>query len=141
MKLISIFSYPRSIGISETLLSSKLLLALQTQFEVKPVSIIFVSEKEIQKLNKEYRKVDESTDVLSFNFDKPDLLGEVYICYDYIARTSKDENEVYRVIIHGILHLLGYDHKHEFVDINSKNIENMFIVQESILNNLMKRLK
>jgi probable rRNA maturation factor len=141
MKQISIFNLPKSLRIDKKMFLKNLLLVLKTQFKIKPISIIFVDEKEIQELNNEYRQVNLPTDVLSFNYDRAELLGEVYVSFDYIKRTSSDENEIYRVIIHGILHLLGFDHKHGFVDMSDKNVENMFIVQESILANLLKELQ
>ena len=138
---ISIFNFPKDFKIDKESFATSLTLALKSRLEVAPISIVFVSEKEIQKLNKEYRQVDSPTDVLSFNYDRPELLGEVYVCLDYVRKISTDTNEIYRVIIHGILHLFGFDHKTEFVDMSDKNVENMFIVQESILANLLKRFR
>jgi probable rRNA maturation factor len=80
--------------------------------ESKTLSLAFVRKKEIQKLNKKFRKKDKPTDVLSFslqveNFDK-DYLGEIIICPE-IVKEKKEDLEF--VFIHGILHLLGYDHE------------------------------
>ncbi len=78
------------------------------------VSVVFVQEKEIKRINREYRKKDKATDVLSFNYSDSDNyfndlnLGEVFICPSQIKKEKKDIN---RVLIHGILHLLNYDHE------------------------------
>lgn len=66
------------------------------------LSIVFVSKNKIRELNKKYRKKDEATDVLSFG----DGLNEIVICLAIV----KTEKELAKVLIHGILHLLGYKH-------------------------------
>ena len=101
------------------------------------VNIIFVKEKEIRKLNKEYRNIDNVTDVLSFSLDNT---SEVYICPKYVKRSFKGEKyteEIIRLAIHGILHLLGYDHKGKFED---ENTEEMFKVQEEKLEKVLNLL-
>lgn len=80
------------------------------------VSIAFIDKKTIKKLNKEYRGKDQVTDVLSFNIDEPDILGEVLICYDQAKKQAEEKKqqikkEIKLLITHGVLHLLGYDHK------------------------------
>jgi probable rRNA maturation factor len=84
--------------------------------ETENISLAFVSKEEIKKLNKKFRKKNKATDVLSFNLDEPfgfaqarrDYLGEIVICPEVVK--EKDE-EIMRVFVHGILHLLGYDHE------------------------------
>jgi probable rRNA maturation factor len=77
------------------------------------VSIAFVDQKEIKEINKRYRGKNKATDVLSFsetetkNFlDDKNFLGEIVICFSEIKK-----NQIEKVLIHGILHLLGYDHE------------------------------
>ena len=70
--------------------------------EREDLSIVFVGRKRIHELNLKYRKKDKPTDVLSFG----EGLNEVVICPAIV----KTEKEIARVLIHGILHLLGYDH-------------------------------
>ncbi len=86
--------------------------------ELEDLSIAFVSAEEIRKANRDFRKKDKATDVLSFeksiNF-KEDF-SEVIICPDVvIERTSAMEEdlkmELAKVLIHGILHNFGYDHE------------------------------
>jgi probable rRNA maturation factor len=79
---------------------------------LKTFSLAFVEKDEMQKLNKKYRKKNKPTDVLSFNFDEGNNLGEIVICPEFIKDNGKDfKKEVMQVFIHGILHLLGYDHE------------------------------
>lgn len=103
------------------------------------VNIIFVDEKYIKELNKEYRNIDAVTDVLSFSIDSEGILGEIYICPEYIKLAHPElpfKEEILRLIIHGILHLLGYDHSVEFTN-DTKSIEEMFVKQEQILQNVL----
>lgn len=104
-------------------------------------SIIFVSEEEIRKINKEYRGIDKVTDVISFALeDNKDLinndfrvLGDIYICIPRMLEQARnyghsEKRELAFLTVHGLLHLLGYDHM-------KKEEENvMFALQELILN-------
>lgn len=83
------------------------------------VSLAFVSPFQIKKLNKQYRKKDQVTDVLSFEeLDFPDpegSMGEIIICSARAISQAKEfkhsfAKEVVRLTLHGYLHLLGYDH-------------------------------
>jgi len=85
------------------------------------LSIVFVSAPEMRKLNRQFRRRDVTTDVLSFAYpgatvDGLPFLGEVVISPEVAARQalqygSSEEREIRRLIAHGILHLLGYDHQ------------------------------
>jgi probable rRNA maturation factor len=76
--------------------------------ESDTLSLAFVDKVEIKKLNNKFRHKNKPTDVLSFNLDEKDCLGEVVICPEVV----KEKNEVIlEVFIHGILHLCGYDHE------------------------------
>ncbi len=67
----------------------------------KEISVVLVDKKEIQKINKKYRGKDAPTDVLSF-----EELDEIFICPEVIKK-----EDLAFVLIHGILHLLGYNHE------------------------------
>jgi probable rRNA maturation factor len=84
----------------------------------KELCVAFVDDDEMRKLNADYRNITRTTDVLSFPQDGPDdsILGDVIISIDTAIRRSKVrklsiEDEIHKSMIHGILHLLGYDHK------------------------------
>lgn len=84
--------------------------------ETETLSLAFVSSNEIKKLNKKFRNKNKPTDVLSFNLNEKDILGEIVICPDIVKTNAKKfgisvEYETMKVFIHGILHLLGYDHE------------------------------
>ena len=89
-------------------------------------NIIFIDNKEIREINREYRNVDRETDVISFALeDNMDvvyedfrLLGDIYISYEKAIEQAELYNhsvrrEVFFLATHGILHLLGYDHMEE----------------------------
>jgi probable rRNA maturation factor len=80
------------------------------------LSLAFVNEKEIQKLNKNFRKKNKPTDVLSFDLQDKNYLGEIVICPKVVKDNAKKygvilKKEMLKVFAHGILHLLGYDHE------------------------------
>lgn len=89
------------------------------------VSITFVDKDEIHKLNREYRKVDRPTDVLSFPINEEfliegvdSMLGDIVICMDIAKDQAKEyghslDREIMYLICHSMLHLLGYDHIEE----------------------------
>ncbi len=83
----------------------------------KELSLVFFGEKKARELNKSYRKLDYATDVLSFEGDGVDHLGELVLCSRVISKQAKEhrlsvQQEVLYLFIHGVLHLLGYNHEH-----------------------------
>ncbi len=76
--------------------------------ETQTISLAFVSEEEIKKLNQKFRKKNKPTDVLSFELKEDGYLGEIIICPEIVKEKGE---EVLEVFIHGILHLCGYDHE------------------------------
>ena len=86
--------------------------------ERSQVCLSFVSDGDMRELNRRYRKLDRTTDVLSFaqrDVGDVGILGDVVISYDTAVRNSQRfsvtvEGEIRRLVVHGILHLLGFDH-------------------------------
>jgi len=86
--------------------------------EKKQTHLILCSDYRIKKLNATFRNKNKATDVLSFSYNDPDLLGEIYISLQRIeiqARRYKTtyNEECMRMFVHGMFHLLGYDHQTE----------------------------
>ena len=79
------------------------------------LSVSFVTRKEMSQLHKQYAGQAGPTDVLSFPLDEEGLLGDVIVCPDEAQRNNPDDSvgEVRLLIVHGILHLLGYEHEEE----------------------------
>lgn len=83
------------------------------------VCLSFVSDSDMRELNRRYRAMDRTTDVLSFAQrdvgGHDGLLGDVVISYDTAVRNSERfsvavDREIRRLVVHGVLHLLGFDH-------------------------------
>ena len=107
--------------------------ALSAEKVDRPVelSLIITGDKEVHKLNRDYRGIDRTTDVISFALnedvdgtdfvtppDKISRLGEVIISYPQAATQAKANKQTIKaemawLVVHGLLHLLGYDHETE----------------------------
>ncbi|PCS21344.1 rRNA maturation RNase YbeY [Candidatus Enterovibrio escicola] len=104
------------------------------------VTIRIVDEFESQSLNRDYRGKDQPTNVLSFPFEVPpsvvlDLLGDLIICRQIVEKEAKEQYKNLsahwaHMVVHGTIHLLGYDH------IESKEVEIMESIEISIMNTL-----
>lgn len=88
-------------------------------------TIAFVSDKAIRQLNRQFRNLDKATDVLSFPADDTDKLnlGDIAISVETAARQAKEngltfDEEVAQLILHGLLHLSGYDHETDNGEMN-----------------------
>lgn len=82
----------------------------------KNLNIIITNENHIRKINYRYRGLNKPTDVLAFVYDDEDLLGEIFLCLEPNKKKARAEGEkpldrLKMIIIHGFLHLIGYDHK------------------------------
>lgn len=108
------------------------------------ISVSLINNEEIHKINKEYRNIDRPTDVISFAFldneDKdsiirskiPVSLGDIYISVEKAEEQAKEfghsiDRELCFLFVHGLLHLLGYDH----MDLENEKV--MFSLQDKIL--------
>ena len=107
------------------------------------MNIIIIDNEKIHQINKEYRGIDRPTDVISFaleddkTFVKTDfrVLGDIYISIDKVHEQARSYGHSFRrelsfLAVHGIMHLLGYDH------MNPDDEKIMFGKQEKILNEL-----
>jgi probable rRNA maturation factor len=79
------------------------------------VNIVLCDDFMQRELNRYYRKQNRVTDVLSFAWDEPNFLGEIYIAEGQVKRQAplygnSYYKELKRVLVHGLLHLCGYDH-------------------------------
>ena len=79
------------------------------------VNVVLCSDKTVRELNRDYRHLDKVTDVLSFEWHEPYLLGEIYIAKEQVKRQAPQYgntfyDELKRVFVHGLFHLCGYDH-------------------------------
>ena len=105
----------------------------------KEISLSFVNGDEIKKLNKIYRNKNSVTDVLSFAeedfhakwpYEKENFLGEIIICLEQIKKQAKEFNnsfykEITIILIHSLLHLIGYEHSDKMRNIEKETLKNI----------------
>ena len=104
---------------TEFLIDTASLEKIAESLTKKDIELIVVKNDEIQELNKENRNIDKATDVLSFpmDFEMPNMpLGSIVISTDFVEEKAKEYGHTFNeefslLFIHGILHLLGYDHE------------------------------
>jgi probable rRNA maturation factor len=80
------------------------------------VTLRFVAEAEGRRLNREYRGKDYATNVLSFTYEDAPLVGDLVICAPVVAREAREQGKPVEahyahLVVHGLLHLQGYDHE------------------------------
>ena len=108
----------------------------------KEIELIITSNEEIQELNAAHRDIDKPTDVLSFPYEEMPMspLGSIVISAEYVqniatelGHTSSDELSL--LFIHGLLHLLGYDHEVDNGEMRDKEKEliNKFSLPDSLI--------
>ena len=111
------------------------------------LSILLCDNATIQRLNREYREIDAPTDVLSFGQEgeaipaegQPPYLGDIVVALPFVVAQAKEvgvpeEEELRRMVVHGILHLAGHEHGTETME--TKEQSKMLSLQEQILEEL-----
>lgn len=99
----------------------------------KTITVAFISDKKMAELNNQFRGKNYTTDVLSFPFenefeDEETFLGDIVISVEQSQRQATEnnltlENEIEQLILHGILHLLGYDHETDNGEMNQLELQ------------------
>ena len=94
------------------------------------VELVFVNDDEMRKINREQRGIDKATDVLSFPYEQVSggLMGSVVISTDTASRVASElghsiECEIALLFLHGVLHILGYDHESDDGQMRGKEKE------------------
>lgn len=132
-----IFQYTYLKNLIQFIIEEMVQVNLISKTENRELSFYFTINKEIQELNKNYLKEDFATDVLAFPFLSSEILGDIVLSIEKIMEQAVQANisylkELTKLIIHGILHILGYDHE----TCEEKKI--MFSLQEKILLEVLK---
>lgn len=137
---INIYNYQKKLTLSRRSLQKIIKELLNNEgLSCSELSLYFVDEKAIKKLHKKYFNDSSTTDCISFPIDSPSeksqysILGEIFICTDIAIKYAKDHNlnpldETALYIIHGFLHLIGYD------DISEKDKTIMRKKEKSCMN-------
>ncbi len=121
------------------MLLSKKKLRNKVRLKSKELTIVFLSAKEIKKINFKFRGKNKPTDVLSFPVRDPECLGELLLCPEVLFKQSKQfghsyDFELLTMLIHGILHLLGYDH-----ELSKAEEKLMFSLQNAMLESILTK--
>lgn len=108
----------------------------QKFLKLKNVTLVFLDPEQMKQINKQFRGKSKPTDVLSFAPVEKDSLGEILFCLDVLIKQAKEqkhslENEFLYMLIHGVLHLLDYDHER-----SAKEAQLMFKIQDSLFRQL-----
>ena len=116
-------------------------LKKEIKFSINSLEINFIEKEEIHLINNKHLGHNYSTDILTFNYteNNKDIDGEIFISVNDALENAKKfnvllTNELYRLIIHGILHLIGFDDKEK------KDKKIMKIQENLLLNNFCKLL-
>lgn len=136
VKKLRIFSSYKKYKINKLVIHKLVnVLTNDLDFIVESLPINFISSDQIITINKEYLNHNYSTDIITFNYSgsKKNLDGEIFISIDDAKINAKAYNnslkeELLRLVIHGILHLLGYD------DIKKSDFKKMKELENSLLN-------
>lgn len=134
------------VKIDTSLMSESLSQLVRDRFGANSsiVNIVFVDSEEMRRINLQSRKIDSSTDVLSFNMpDESEIFGEVYVSLTDVLENVEVGNslinETLRMIIHGVLHLFGYEHE-DYFDENRGDKEMIYKIQEEMLDDLKEKM-
>ncbi len=99
-------------------IETKIIEAIADFLTDKEIELIITDAKEMREINKTHRNIDKDTDVLSFPYEQMPMspLGSIVISSSYLQDNSKEfghsvDDELALLFIHGMLHLLGYDHE------------------------------
>ncbi|HIP59715.1 MAG TPA: rRNA maturation RNase YbeY [Campylobacterales bacterium] len=117
---------------------------IKTSLTSKEIELIFMSDGEISEINAEFRDKDSATDVLSFPLEEmPNTpLGTIVISIDKVKQLAdelghSEDDELFLLFIHGLLHLLGYDHEEDTGEMREK--EKQMIEDFGLPNSLIIR--
>ena len=106
----------------------------------KELNIVFTTDHDIQKLNREFRQKDSPTNVLSFYGYDGNILGDIVISVETLEKEAEKQNEnVFEytlfIVAHGFLHLIGYTHE------TIEKFNNMMVIQKNLVKEFISNKK
>ncbi|PIR78108.1 MAG: rRNA maturation RNase YbeY [Candidatus Magasanikbacteria bacterium CG10_big_fil_rev_8_21_14_0_10_36_16] len=140
----TVFKTVRNKLLSELEIKNIVFAVLKKNKKNGDISVHIVGDKKIRDLNKNYRGKDKVTDVISFAIAEGESIvemeekdfGDIFICLPQIIRQATENNisareETIRMLVHGVLHILGFDHKKE------NEAKEMFSLQEKFVKKML----
>jgi probable rRNA maturation factor len=134
--MIEVINNQRKIKINRQIFVefAESLISQIPEIENKPFNVAFVSDKKMRRLNSQFRGKDKTTDVLSFSFEADEFetgennLGDIVISAEQAKRQAAENNfdletEIKQLILHGVLHLCGYDHETDDGEMNTRELD------------------
>lgn len=127
---IKVIDVTRSLSPKFTQKMKRLIIEIaKKETLLRELNVVLVSDYYIKKLNKTYLGKDKPTDVLSFNLGN---IGEIYISVDTARRKAKKYNfssefEIWRYVVHGILHIAGFEHKDKSQESVMEQLEEKYL--------------
>ncbi|MFY0602400.1 MAG: rRNA maturation RNase YbeY [Flavobacteriaceae bacterium] len=130
-----LFNYENDFSLAqEEAVSNWIIEALEAEgFDYEDINFIFCNDEYLLKLNKKYLNHDTFTDIISFDYSIGNVVsGDIFISTERVSDNANKyqvsfENELHRVIIHGILHFMGYNDKSEDETLLMREKENQAI--------------
>jgi probable rRNA maturation factor len=112
---------------------------LDKDFSCTEMSVVLSDDQHVQNLNKTFRHKDSPTNVLSFDSEIEGELGDIILAYETVMHEAKEANilpvdHTLHLIIHGFLHLLGYDHEEEHEATKMEDMEIQILKSLNIKN-------
>lgn len=127
------------LALMETWIEAAILAGTEKQLEEAELTVRIVDCDESQQLNFQYRNKDKATNVLSFPFQNPPgitlpLLGDLVVCKDVVENEAKIQGKTLtehwaHMLIHGTLHLLGYDHIMDQEALEMESLETKLLIE------------
>jgi len=130
---IEIHQLPKSLKLNENQLSELVKkVCLEIALKAHSIAFVFVDDEYLAEMHDQYLDDPDKTDVITFNLGDENIEGEIYISFERALEQAKEfnvtlEEEIIRLIIHGLLHLAGYD------DLNDSDRNKMKAVEKTLL--------
>lgn len=111
----------------------------KSRLKAPELTVVFLSPAEMKKINLKFRKKNKPTDILSFFGSNAASMGELLMCPTVLKRQANEyghsyEQELLTMLVHGVLHLLGYDH-----ELSKSEDRLMFSLQEKVLESVLTK--